>query len=52
MVNEISVSQKTLTLDTTGKLGEYRTELKRFKKEFNEKATKKDFAKAQEIMQE
>ena len=42
MVKEISISQEQLTIKVEGKLMDYRDEIKRFKKEFNEKATKHD----------
>lgn len=46
------MSQEQLTLETKSRLKEYRTEIDRFKKEFRDKATKKEFAKTNEVMQE
>ena len=51
-VSDIGVSQEQLTLETKSRLKEYRSDITRFKKEFSEKATKKEFAKTNEVMQE
>lgn len=42
-MKEIAQSQQQLTLETKSKLKEYRAEISRFKKEFGDKATKKEF---------
>ena len=52
IVNDISASHESLQVDVRTKLKEYRNEISRFKKEFNEKASKKEFAKTLEVMQE
>lgn len=51
MVNEIGLSQEQLTIDTLAKLAFYRTEIAKFREEFYEKATKKEFHKALESLE-
>ena len=47
MVKEISASQEQFVIKTDGKLKEYRGEIARFKKDFNEKATRAELNKQQ-----
>ena len=49
-MKSVSLKRRSGLIKTTGKLAEYRsenkrTELKGFRKEFNQRATKKEFAK-------
>ena len=52
IVKNNSHRQDALTKETKDELDRYRREIKQFKKEFSEKATKKEFTKTNEIMQE
>lgn len=52
IVNANSVKQDQLTIDTNSKLKDYRVEITNFKKEFYEKATKADFLKSKENMEQ
>ncbi len=51
-VADLNVLQKALTIDTEGKLKDYRLEIDKFTKEFHNLASKKDFAKAASAMNE
>ena len=51
-VKSINDSQKALATETKARLKEYRLEIRQFKKEFGEKATKQEFLKTNQDMQE